>query len=526
MTRQEALNWAQGGWKSSQYFRNVRGGGIDVDGYYGFQCMDFVVAYGLILAGHRLSGNAITLTSQAVPSGWQRIKNTASFIPEPGDIAIWGLGSFAQYGHTGIILSANMNTFVSVDQNWNNANLTVGSSPATINHNYNGFWGVMRPKFDPEPTAPTAPGQRKVGSVKVAYRKAANTGGELIDWFDAGAVANFKGFVHGQPVDGNDIWFVGALTGGYSWSGGYTDSSTNGLPDLSTPPAPTLQPYQRKVGSSNVNYRKVPFVGDNVLQVLDANAVADFDAWVEGQEVDGNKIWFRGKYTGGYAHSAGFTDSSTTGLTKATAPTDPTPPTVPPETPPVPIPAPPAFVADAAVVTNLEPSPNFIEGNISVNCIIVHHWDDPAKKPSYLGVINGFLKKDGLAPHYVVDDNHITQLVRESNRAQHAGPNGNGVGIGIEFDPNGGDKMYANARALVADIRKRRGNIPIKPHSNFVATTCPGELNLAKLEPGWTETTQPSPPVDSDLDKENNALLKQILAIVEWIKKFLSDRFK
>lgn len=93
-------------------------------------------------------------------------------------------------------------------------------------------------QYAPEPTSKT---QRVVGSTKTAYRKSPNRSDELIDWWDAGAICNFKGFVRGDSVDNNDIWFVGALTSGYSWSGGFTDSGTHDLPDL-TPIPPVVVP--------------------------------------------------------------------------------------------------------------------------------------------------------------------------------------------------------------------------------------------------------------------------------------------
>ncbi|MDV7990488.1 CHAP domain-containing protein [Rhodococcus sp. IEGM 1374] len=120
---------------------------IDYDGAYGSQCMDLVVAMCVEGFGWRPYGNAIRLTDQAVPVGWQRVRKTASFIPAPGDIAIWGLNEYATYGHTGIIESANEQTFVSIDQNWFNPSLAVGSPAARVQHNYYGFWGVLRPPY-------------------------------------------------------------------------------------------------------------------------------------------------------------------------------------------------------------------------------------------------------------------------------------------------------------------------------------------------------------------------------------------
>lgn len=146
MTAQDGANWA-----SSRI-----GQGIDTDGYYGYQCKDFVNAYCQQNWGFTPPGNAKDLINYNYPSGWQKIKNTPDFLPQPGDIAVWTYGSYATYGHCAIILSANLSNFVSVDQNWYDANGTVGSPAAKVQHNYNGFWGVVRPKFD-NPNPPIQP---------------------------------------------------------------------------------------------------------------------------------------------------------------------------------------------------------------------------------------------------------------------------------------------------------------------------------------------------------------------------------
>ena len=244
-----------------------------------------------------------------------------------------------------------------------------------------------------------------------------------------------------------------------------------------------------------MNYRRAPVVApDNVIRLISAGETLTMDGWIQGMSVDGNNVWFR--TAGGYAWSGGFTDTGTHDLpqiaTDVVTPPTPTPtPTPTPEPTPTPTPQPSTFTPDSSLVTEVVASPNFIEQTADPQYIVVHQWDDPAKKPSYAGVIAHFLKTDpGIAPHYVVDDNHITQTVQESKRAQHAGPKGNDH-YGIEFDPNGGEKMYARGRALIADMRKRTGKeLPLKGHSEFMATTCPKYIDMARLEP---TTEQPTP---------------------------------
>lgn len=122
------------------------GQSIDTDHYYGAQCKDFVNAFTQENFGITFPGHAANLITCSIPSNWTRIKNTADFIPQPGDIALW---ANSPNGHCGIIVSANINTFESIDQNWYNANSTVGSPAARVTHNYTSyaFWGVLRPPY-------------------------------------------------------------------------------------------------------------------------------------------------------------------------------------------------------------------------------------------------------------------------------------------------------------------------------------------------------------------------------------------
>ena len=135
--------------QGAQWALDRVGQSIDVDGYYGAQCKDFVEKFTTENFGVSFPGNAIDLIYCTIPSGWQRIKNTPEFLPQPGDIALWAYGT---YGHTGIIVSANLNTFVSVDQNWYNASSN-GSPAAKVQHNYTtyNFWGVLRPPYSSNP---------------------------------------------------------------------------------------------------------------------------------------------------------------------------------------------------------------------------------------------------------------------------------------------------------------------------------------------------------------------------------------
>lgn len=130
---------------------------IDFDGAYGAQCMDLVVQYAYDLWGHRLTGNAEALRTQPLPAGWQRIKNSATFKPQLGDIFVW-YGAAHPYGHTGVIISGDLNRYEAIEQNIvtgtgaaaDRAQIRTNSYPAD-------FWGVVRPPIS-QGTPPTSNG--------------------------------------------------------------------------------------------------------------------------------------------------------------------------------------------------------------------------------------------------------------------------------------------------------------------------------------------------------------------------------
>ena len=69
-----------------------------------------------------------------------RIANSSSFIPQKGDIVVWGAGLGNTYGHIAIATGeGNTSNFYSHDLNW-------GSKVVhKVFHDYKGFLGVLRP---------------------------------------------------------------------------------------------------------------------------------------------------------------------------------------------------------------------------------------------------------------------------------------------------------------------------------------------------------------------------------------------
>ena len=135
----------------------------------------------------------------------------------------------------------------------------------------------------------------------------------------------------------------------------------------------------------------------------------------------------------------------------------------------------PNFTPNSSVASSYGQSRTF-------KAIVIHWWDDPAKKPSISGVIATFLKPTAqVSAHYVVNDSRTVQMVSEGDAAWHA-KQANPYTIGIECDPNGGEAMYRRLGELVRDIRSRHGQLPLNKHSVYVQTSCPGTIDLTKID--------------------------------------------
>lgn len=89
-------------------------------------------------------------------TSWKIYANTPSFVPKPGDVAVW---TYGWAGHTAIVVGpSDKKHFRCVDQNWYGANQYRGSVAAYVNHDYSGRGGnlyFVRPPYKSEPKKPT-----------------------------------------------------------------------------------------------------------------------------------------------------------------------------------------------------------------------------------------------------------------------------------------------------------------------------------------------------------------------------------
>ncbi|HDK3251556.1 glucosaminidase domain-containing protein [Staphylococcus aureus] len=146
-TASEVADWA----------KSMIGQRINIDNWMGAQCWDlpnyiFKRYWGFITRGH-----AKDMAYHRYPSGFRFIRYSSSFVPEPGDIAVWHPGNgIGPYGHTAIVVGpSNGSYFYSVDQNWNNSNDYVGSPGALIRHGYASVTGFVRPAYSKDTSRPS-----------------------------------------------------------------------------------------------------------------------------------------------------------------------------------------------------------------------------------------------------------------------------------------------------------------------------------------------------------------------------------
>lgn len=159
-------------------------------------------------------------------------------------------------------------------------------------------------------------------------------------------------------------------------------------------------------------------------------------------------------------------------------------------------------------------SPNFSKGRGGKKIkYIVIHWI--VGKLSAADAVFASTARQSSA-HYAVGNGVVHQYVAEENTAWHCGVfASNQESIGIEHE--GGptlpitDGVYKTSAELIASIWKRHGIIPLRKHSEFKATQCPGTLDLARLERLARDIIAPPDPcanLKKDLDAKNAQVTK------------------
>lgn len=91
----------------------------DMDGFAAFQCVDYAnFGWGKLFPGSHLAGQG----AKDIPSTkWNDFtgkatvyKNTPNFLPQPGDLVVWGSQMGNGWGHVAWVVSATLNQIVVV----------------------------------------------------------------------------------------------------------------------------------------------------------------------------------------------------------------------------------------------------------------------------------------------------------------------------------------------------------------------------------------------------------------------------
>jgi len=137
------------------------------------------------------------------------------------------------------------------------------------------------------------------------------------------------------------------------------------------------------------------------------------------------------------------------------------------------------------LITNrTSPNRSSRKGN-KIQSITAHWWGTPSGQK--IGGIVDWLcnPKARASAHYVVSGGTVYCIVDPDQKAWHSGSNkGNLTSIGIELDPNASMRASTEktAAALIADLRAVYGNLPLRKHSSWVSTACPGNWDIARLD--------------------------------------------
>lgn len=134
---------------TDQFVQKYLGKKVDFDGAYAGQCVDLFRQFckdvldipqpkGVVGAADFWTNY---LTDPVLKTNFEKIQNTASFIPLKGDVMIWNKKAGDGFGHVAIVLEADINKFTSLDQNFP----TLSKVTKTI-HDFTNVYGVLRPK--------------------------------------------------------------------------------------------------------------------------------------------------------------------------------------------------------------------------------------------------------------------------------------------------------------------------------------------------------------------------------------------
>lgn len=449
-------------------------------------------------------------------SKFTRNVNDASI--QPGDMLFWdwpnddhvGMAVGRQNGrvlvaHTGV---RGSDTVLDLGSSWkishaDSINLTFDGASRTNGTNPS-ITGLTA-----WPTETLQPHERRVTPGDPANgREQPTRSSAIVQKIDGNDTGEFDGWIRGESVDGNNIWFRGKFEKRWYWSGSFTDKTTKGLADLNPPADPTI-----RTTNGVVRVRTDPSTNNASPSYYDVGKQIKIEGWITGQPVEGIDVWF--KTADGWAWSDGFTNRSTTGLKNLneTKPDpEPTPVVPKPEFPPLITPTALDFPAWIAYDEVIDPDTADPENTEEKNALYykkyydpieshTHWWNEPDKGGTHDANVEYLRGHKDLSANYVVSENRITLMVHLDRLAYTTGAR-NPYGWKTENDPTLTEQQYKTMgflHYLVETMNPRLRNEAIRLHKEFTATSCSliqtdkvrmyaekffnGELNPATGEP-------------------------------------------
>lgn len=121
-----------------------------------------------------------------------------------------------------------------------------------------------------------------------------------------------------------------------------------------------------------------------------------------------------------------------------------------------------------------------------ISQIVLHWWGTPSGQ-THDGIVSWFCDDPNVttSAHYVASPGRVSRIVDEAHVAWANGNReSNHQSITIEADPNNVQGTLPTLAALIADIRRRHGDLRLIGHRDVVPTTCPGDYYplLAQLD--------------------------------------------
>ena len=177
-TQQQALEWV----------KNQEGKFYDIDGISGVQCSDFVSAYvNWLVCGDPYNTNNFTTYmgynywTAPYPANWEKIPNTASLVPQAGDILCFAAGKLSSTGHVAIAIEGcTTSYFNAIQQNGKEQGKGVYKvTNGTYFDDHKNFQGVIRPNWQqppPPPSTTTITDVTKQFADKTVYLKSVKSG--------------------------------------------------------------------------------------------------------------------------------------------------------------------------------------------------------------------------------------------------------------------------------------------------------------------------------------------------------------